>query len=226
MSDRRDPDVHRLVMDWPDDAIAEIERLRTRQSCEGDQPYICHALATARSRLADWHKVADDRSAEIVRLNARLAEAEALLDEVAYYPLQFAAKEPTARSVYERIKVFRAADSAPAVDCDWCKGSGRFINGEIWSWTQDGPKRGRCSCVCHTAADQPSSAPAAACEWTQDLDGNWATCCGEMWCLIDGTPTDNDMTYCHHCGKRIKESLYLDPDDDGVEADQPGEVVK
>lgn len=76
------------------------------------------------------------------------------------------------------------------------------------------------------APDQPSSAPAAACEWTQDLDGNWATCCGEMWCLIDGTPTDNDMTYCHHCGKRIKESLYLDPDDDGVEADQPGEVVK
>ncbi len=158
--------LHKVVMGthegYPWDIAAqaadEIERLRTRQSCEGDQPYICHALATARSRLADWHKVADDRSAEIVRLNARLAEAEALLDEVAYYPLQFAAKEPTARSVYERIKVFRAADSAPAVDCDWCKGSGRFINGEIWSWTQDGPKRGRCSCVCHTAADQPTSA--------------------------------------------------------------------
>lgn len=27
----------------------EIERLRSRQTCEGDQPYICHALATARS---------------------------------------------------------------------------------------------------------------------------------------------------------------------------------
>ena len=36
-------------------------------------------IESLRSRLADWHKVADDRSAEIVRLNARLAEAEALM---------------------------------------------------------------------------------------------------------------------------------------------------
>lgn len=28
MSDRRDTDIHRLVMDWPDDAVAEIEGLR------------------------------------------------------------------------------------------------------------------------------------------------------------------------------------------------------
>lgn len=46
-----------------------------RQTCEGGQPYVCHALATARSRLADieaqnrvmWD-VANDRE-------ARLAEA-------------------------------------------------------------------------------------------------------------------------------------------------------
>ena len=64
------------------------------------------------------------------------------------------------------------------------------------------------------------SAPAADCVWTQNLDGNWETACGQQWCLLDGAPKDNDMTYCHHCGKRIKEQLYLDPDDDGIEADK------
>lgn len=70
-------------------AEAEIAALRlqltdalNRQTCEGGQPYICHALATARSRLSDiesqnrmmWD-VANDREArlaEAVKDNERL----------------------------------------------------------------------------------------------------------------------------------------------------------
>lgn len=59
MSDRRDPDVHRLVMDWPDDAIAEIERLRSRLA----------------GMEAAWRN-ACERGDKAV---ARLAEVEALL---------------------------------------------------------------------------------------------------------------------------------------------------
>ena len=58
---------------------AEIERLRARQTCEGDKPYVCHALATARAELCDkWNKqiVRSARdAAEIDRMRARLAEA-------------------------------------------------------------------------------------------------------------------------------------------------------
>lgn len=66
--------------------LAEAE---SRQTCEGTQPYICHALATARSRLAEVETERDIRLAQVethvqanVRLEARLAEAERLLQEV------------------------------------------------------------------------------------------------------------------------------------------------
>lgn len=27
--------------------------------------------------------------------------------------------------------------------------------------------------------------------------------CGESWCLVEGTPADNDMRYCPHCGAKM-----------------------
>ena len=51
--------------------------------------------------------------------------------------------------------------------------------------------------------------------------GKWLTCddgwgdvhyqcseCGQEWCLNDGTPEENGMNYCPHCGaKNVEEKL-------------------
>ena len=48
------------------------------------------------------------------------------------------------------------------------------------------------------------------CTWTQ---GDWddsdcfSTSCDEEFTLIDGTPTENRIKYCHHCGKPVVEQL-------------------
>ena len=73
-------------------AADEIERLRTRQSCEGDQPYICHALATARSdnerlrqRVEFLMGIVDVRENETARLreeNRELAGAAYAANEL------------------------------------------------------------------------------------------------------------------------------------------------
>lgn len=38
-----------------------------------------------------------------------------------------------------------------------------------------------------------------------DPDDNYFTCsvCGDLWILNDGTPEDNQMNYCPHCGARM-----------------------
>ena len=43
------------------------------------------------------------------------------------------------------------------------------------------------------------------CFWTEDEDGNWETTCGNMFILIDGMPSENDMKYCCYCGCGLKE---------------------
>ena len=43
------------------------------------------------------------------------------------------------------------------------------------------------------------------CNWTNDGEGNWETGCGNLFVIIDGTPTQNGMAYCCYCGKRLKE---------------------
>jgi len=42
------------------------------------------------------------------------------------------------------------------------------------------------------------------CKWRQDDDGNWVTSCKNIFILIHGTPTENDMRFCYYCGKRIE----------------------
>lgn len=46
------------------------------------------------------------------------------------------------------------------------------------------------------------------CTWTEDVDGNWETTCGEIFVLEDGTPSENSMKYCCYCGASLKEKLY------------------
>lgn len=39
-------------------------------------------------------------------------------------------------------------------------------------------------------------------EWS----GAWTTACGELFIIEEGTPSQNGMLFCHHCGKRLVES--------------------
>ena len=38
------------------------------------------------------------------------------------------------------------------------------------------------------------------CAWTVDRDEVWQSACGGEFTLNDGTPTDNSMRFCCHCG--------------------------
>lgn len=45
------------------------------------------------------------------------------------------------------------------------------------------------------------------CEWAIDeLEGDtWGTSCGHWFTINNGTPKDNNMSYCCYCGKQIVE---------------------
>jgi len=43
---------------------------------------------------------------------------------------------------------------------------------------------------------------------------DWETGCGEMWCLLTGTPEENRMKFCPYCGKKILQVIQ-DWDEDG-----------
>ena len=40
------------------------------------------------------------------------------------------------------------------------------------------------------------------CQWTEDGEA-WATQCGDYFQIENGTPEDNRMVFCHHCGRPI-----------------------
>lgn len=50
-----------------------------------------------------------------------------------------------------------------------------------------------------------------ACVWSQDSDGSaWATGCGHLFDVNDGTPKENGMCFCAFCGRKLNESPYVD----------------
>ena len=55
---------------------------------------------------------------------------------------------------------------------------------------------------------QPSPQAGAVpltCEWTHNEDdGFWETACGEAWRFDDGGPGENNMHFCHSCGKSLR----------------------
>ena len=56
---------------------------------------------------------------------------------------------------------------------------------------------------------QPTQTQAGAvpltCEWTHNEDdGFWETACGEAWRFDDGGPGENNMHFCHSCGKSLR----------------------
>ena len=57
--------------------------------------------------------------------------------------------------------------------------------------------------------DPESLRPVGRWEYKPDMyDNNTYECseCGGAWTIIDGTPADNDMLYCPHCGAKNPES--------------------
>lgn len=43
------------------------------------------------------------------------------------------------------------------------------------------------------------------CLW-RETDEAWMTSCGETFIVNDGTPAENRMLFCYHCGKRLVEA--------------------
>ena len=42
------------------------------------------------------------------------------------------------------------------------------------------------------------------CTWTEESDSEyWATDCGELFEILDGTPEENRFAYCPFCGMPI-----------------------
>ena len=56
------------------------------------------------------------------------------------------------------------------------------------------------------AAIKDAEAQPAVCRWTcDDIYDYYNTECGQTWTLIEGTPKDNGVRFCHGCGKSIEE---------------------
>ena len=52
---------------------------------------------------------------------------------------------------------------------------------------------------------QPVAREPLTCEWTHnDDDGYWDTSCGKAWRFDDGGPKENNMNFCHCCGKTLR----------------------
>jgi hypothetical protein len=51
-------------------------------------------------------------------------------------------------------------------------------------------------------------APVVPCVWKGDDEGNWSTSCGNLYCIIEGTPEENQMKFCCYCGKPLRQELY------------------
>jgi len=56
------------------------------------------------------------------------------------------------------------------------------------------------------------------CAWTEDVDGNYDTDCGQMFCFIEGGPSENKMRFCCYCGLVLvvvpRQPDILEDDDD------------
>ena len=52
---------------------------------------------------------------------------------------------------------------------------------------------------------QPVVREPLTCEWAHnDDDGYWDTSCGKAWRFDDGGPKENNMNFCHCCGKTLR----------------------
>ena len=77
-------------------------------------------------------------------------------------------------------------------------------------WTMpDGLRKHLETALWSQPTPQPTQPQAGAvpltCEWTHnDDDGYWDTSCGKAWRFDDGGPKENNMNFCHCCGKTLR----------------------
>lgn len=51
------------------------------------------------------------------------------------------------------------------------------------------------------------------CNWREDVDGNWHTDCGHIFCFnVDG-PMKNGFKFCGYCGSDLKEEPYREAEE-------------
>ena len=76
-------------------------------------------------------------------------------------------------------------------------------------WTMpDGLRKHLEAALWSPPTPQPPQMQAGAvpltCVWTHNEDdGFWETACGEAWRFDDGGPGENNMHFCHSCGKSL-----------------------
>lgn len=61
----------------------------------------------------------------------------------------------------------------------------------------------------------------AVCHWRYDeYHDKYDTECGEAWQLMDGTPEENGMRFCPHCGRPLGKPLVVSALLDAEELDE------
>ena len=85
----------------------------------------------------------------------------------------------------EHLKAFAQFTGAGDV---WVEGEVAFARAVLAKW----------------GSPQPVVREPLTCEWTHnDDDGYWDTSCGKAWRFDDGGPKENNMNFCHCCGKTL-----------------------
>lgn len=59
------------------------------------------------------------------------------------------------------------------------------------------------------------------CVWEQDEDSGdyYSTSCGRVFCITEGTPSENSFKFCAFCGNPIEEVPYKpEPDEEAMGA--------
>jgi hypothetical protein len=78
----------------------------------------------------------------------------------------------------------------------------------------------------HMAYGVPPVQAPSCCEWREEdpygaMSGTYASACGELWSFIDGGPTENNVRFCHGCGKPVDVAPPLPDPLAGVDDDAP-----
>lgn len=96
-------------------------------------------------------------------------------------------------------------------ECEICQGEVQYTQLVTVPW--DTVKEMYARAVKHLSA--PAGPPdTRPCRWEYDeADYCWTTSCGTSWTLIDGTPKENHIHFCHACGKPMEQVEPEEPAD-------------